>query len=88
MKQNRAIFLGLLTALAAAAASSILIPLLFLKLVGLWVQTRNPGDPSAGDSAGWMIVFAGPLLLGIDFVASVYVGFLAYRLSYGRFLRP
>jgi len=73
---------GLLAAISSAilggALTFLAIPLVVLELGSLWAKYRSPADPSFGDSLGWGLVIAAPLLLAIDLGVSLGVALVIY----------
>jgi hypothetical protein len=69
-----------LTAIAAAALVFVAIPAIVLELASAWAKIRYPTDPSAGDSIGWGLVIAAPILLAIDLGVSIGAGMIIFHM--------
>jgi ABC-type antimicrobial peptide transport system permease subunit len=78
MKERLRILLCVLSGVAAdVAVLALAIGLANVSII--WTFTHNHShDPSAGDSAGWALVFLSPVILAIGVGVSVAAGFLAY----------
>ncbi len=50
-------------------------------LVMFLYDNQAGNDPGAGDSIGWAVVFAAPVLLAVDIVVSLVAAMFVYRLS-------
>ena len=71
-----------LCGLATFILSFAVIGVALIQGIALAFELRAPNDPSAGDSAGWLIVFSWPLLLAADLMLSAGVAAMVYtRLS-------
>jgi hypothetical protein len=62
-----------LCGLATFILSFAVIGVVLIQGVALTFELRAPNDPSAGDPAGWLIVFAWPLLWAADLMLSAGV---------------
>jgi hypothetical protein len=87
MKKQSAIVISSLVALAVFALGLALFGAILIEGIALVFEPRFPNDPSAGDSAGWMIVFSGPLLIAVDALVSAALAIFAYRIVERRLLR-
>jgi hypothetical protein len=78
------IILGSLAGLASAVIAFLAFAAIASAISSSWFHAHSPGDPSAGDSAGWALIFLAPILLPIDFVVSVPVGVFVFIRMSGR----
>jgi hypothetical protein len=75
-------------AVGVAVACGYLLPYVGYKLLYLAFSAGHPGDPSIGDSVGWMIVFVWPAALLAVIAASVTAGIVAFLIAYRRLAPP
>ena len=47
----------------------------------LLYEQQAGNDPNAGDSIGWAVVFAAPVLLGVDIVVSLAAALFAFTFA-------
>jgi hypothetical protein len=78
-RKIKAALLAALAGLSAAAIAAVLFAFAATVIIAQSVKLSHPGDASAGDVAGWMIVILSPALVGADVVISLVLGFIAYR---------
>src|SRR5258708_20729016 len=84
MNKRLRVLLCLLIRMAPATASFALIVVVANRLI-VWGFTHNyPYDPSAGGTAGWAFVFLMPLIVPLEAVISLALGFLAYLFARAR----
>ena len=67
-----------LCGLATFILSFAVIGVALIQGIALAFELRAPNDPSAGDSAGWLIVFGWPLLLAANLMLSAGVAVYVY----------
>jgi hypothetical protein len=65
--------------MGAAALVFCAIPAIALELASAWAKFRYPTDPSAGDSIGWGLVIAAPILLAADLGVSIGAGVIIFH---------
>jgi hypothetical protein len=88
MKKQSAIVISSLVALAVFVLGLALFGAILVEGIALEFKLRLPNDASAGDSAGWMIVFSGPLLIPLDAFVSAALAIFAYRIVERRLRSP
>jgi hypothetical protein len=67
-----------LCGLATFILTFAVIGVALIQGIALAFELRAPNDPSAGDSAGWLVVLSWPLLLAADLMLSAGVAFYVY----------
>ena len=80
------------TSFLAAAALGLLSAIFFYFVLAVgaaavlvtWAKLSNPGDPSAGDAAGWALLMLGPFFLLFDALVSLVLGAIVASKVYGR----
>jgi membrane protein implicated in regulation of membrane protease activity len=88
MKNQSTIVISSLVALSVFAIGLALFDAILIEGIALVFKLRFPNDASAGDSAGWMIVFSGPLSIGFDALVSAALAIFAYRIVERRLSSP
>lgn len=83
-----AVIIAGMVGVLAAIMCGYFLPYIGYKLLYVAFAAGHSGDPSVGDSVGWMIVFVWPAALCADLAASVTVGAVAFHIAYRRFTRP
>ena len=72
---------AVLIAAAVFVASFVVFGSMATDLIMLLYDSQAGNDPSAGDSLGWVVVFAAPLLVAVDIVVSLVGAMFAYAFS-------
>jgi uncharacterized membrane protein YkvI len=78
MRHRSSIVWDVLAAIAGGTVVFLAIPLVVLELVSRWAKHSSAADPSFGDSLGWGLVIASPVLLAIDIGVSVGAAVVIY----------
>ena len=89
---NRGTVIPLLSALtfgiSGAVCCGYLVAYAGYKLLYLAFSAGHSGDPSIGDSVGWMIVFAWPLALFAVLATGITTGVVIFLLAYKKLSAP